>query len=91
MQTAAAKALDWMRQVVEFADGLHLANAEGSKAFISFDQDFIRAANTLGGIKVRALTPGAHRALREPAAGSRPDGDGKTQVEREGTECVGSG
>jgi hypothetical protein len=40
---------------VEFgSDGLHLAKAEGCEAFISFDQDFAKAANALGGIKVRA-------------------------------------
>jgi len=51
--TAAAKALDWMRQGVDFADGLHLAKAEGCDAFISFDQDFVKAANALGVIKVQ--------------------------------------
>lgn len=51
---AVAKALGWMRQGVDFADGLHLAKAEGCDAFISFDQDFAKAANALGGIKVRA-------------------------------------
>ncbi len=51
---AAAKALGWMRQGVDFADGLHLAKAEGCEAFISFDQDFAKAANALGGTKVRA-------------------------------------
>ena len=51
---AAAKALRWMRQGVDFADGLHLAKAEGCEAFVSFDQDFAKAANALGGIKVRA-------------------------------------
>src|SRR5258708_17410869 len=52
--SAAAKALGWMRQGVAFADGLHLAKAEGLPAFISFDQPFPQAANALGGIKVRA-------------------------------------
>ncbi len=52
--TAAAKALAWMRRGVDFADGLHLAKAEGCEAFITFDQDFAKAANTLGDIKVRA-------------------------------------
>ena len=50
---AAAKALGWMRQGVDFADGLHLAKAEGCEAFISFNQDFAKAANALGGVKVR--------------------------------------
>ncbi len=51
--TAAAKAVGWMRQGLDFADGLHLAKAEGCDALISFDQDFAKAANALGGIKVR--------------------------------------
>jgi predicted nucleic-acid-binding protein len=51
---AVAQALGWMRQGVDFADGLHLAKAEGCDAFISFDQGFAKAANALGDIKVRA-------------------------------------
>ncbi len=50
---AAAKALGWMRQGVDFADALHLAKAEGCDAFVSFDQDLAKAANALGGIKVQ--------------------------------------
>ena len=42
-----------MRQGVDFADALHLAKAEGCEAFISFDQDFAKAASALGSIKVR--------------------------------------
>ncbi len=52
--TCVAKALGWMRQGVDFADGLHLAKAEGCDVFVSFDQTFAKAANALGGIKVRA-------------------------------------
>src|ERR1700758_582104 len=52
--TAAAKALGWMPQGVDFADGLHLAEAEGCEAFISLDQNFVKAVNALGGIKARA-------------------------------------
>ncbi len=50
---AVAKALGWMRQCLDLADGLHLAKAEGCEAFISFHQDFAKTANALGGIKVR--------------------------------------
>lgn len=50
--TAAAKALGWTRQGMDFTDGLHLAKAEGCEAFISFDQDFAKAVNAIG--KVRA-------------------------------------
>jgi predicted nucleic acid-binding protein len=42
-----------MRQGVDFADGLHLAKAEGCDVFVSFDEAFAKAANALGGIKVR--------------------------------------
>jgi predicted nucleic-acid-binding protein len=51
---ATAKALNWMRRGVDFADGLHLAKAEGCDALISFDRNFAKVANGLGGIKVRA-------------------------------------
>jgi predicted nucleic-acid-binding protein len=50
---AVAKALGLMRQGIDFADALHLAKAEGCEAFISFDQDFVKAANAFGGIRVR--------------------------------------
>lgn len=49
-----ALALRWMGQGMDFADGLHLAKAEGCDAFITFDQSFARSANALGGTKVRA-------------------------------------
>jgi predicted nucleic-acid-binding protein len=51
---AVTKALGWVRQRVDFADGLHLAKAEACDAFVSFDRDLAAAANALGGIKVRA-------------------------------------
>jgi predicted nucleic acid-binding protein len=50
----AAKALDWTRAGLDFADALHLAKAEGCEAFVSFDQRFATVANTLSGVKVRA-------------------------------------
>jgi predicted nucleic acid-binding protein len=50
----AAKALDWTRAGLDFADALHLAKAEGCEAFVSFDQRFAAVANTLSGVKVRA-------------------------------------
>jgi predicted nucleic-acid-binding protein len=52
--SAAAKALGWMDKGLDFADGLHLAKAEGCEAFISFDREFAAVANALGGVKVRA-------------------------------------
>jgi predicted nucleic acid-binding protein len=50
----AAKALDWMRSGLDFADALHLAKAEGCEAFVSFDLRFADVANALSEVKVRA-------------------------------------
>lgn len=50
----AAKALEWMRSGLDFADALHLANAAGCEAFVSFDQRFAAMANALSEVKVRA-------------------------------------
>jgi predicted nucleic acid-binding protein len=49
-----ARALDWMEGGMDFADALHLTRADGCKALVSFDRRFVRAANRLGGVKVRA-------------------------------------
>ena len=55
----AAKALDWTRYGMDFADALHLATAQGCEAFVSFDQRLAAVANTLSDLKVRApLTDG---------------------------------
>ncbi len=51
--TVAARALDWTRSGMDFADALHLAKAEGCDAFVSFDQRFAAVANTLSEVKVR--------------------------------------
>jgi predicted nucleic-acid-binding protein len=50
---SAAKALDWTRRGMDFADALHLAKAQGCEAFVSFDQRFAAVANTLSEVKVR--------------------------------------
>jgi predicted nucleic-acid-binding protein len=49
-----AKALDWMKEGMDFADALHLVKAEGCEAFVSFDQSFAKTANMLSEVKVRA-------------------------------------
>ncbi len=49
-----ATALSWVSEGIDFADGLHLAKAEGCEAFISFDKEFAAAANGLDRLKVRA-------------------------------------
>jgi predicted nucleic-acid-binding protein len=51
----AAKALEWMRSGLDFADALHLAKAAGCEAFVSFDQRFASVANALSEVKVRRL------------------------------------
>ena len=50
----AAKALDWARHGMDFADALHLAKAQGCDAFISFDQRLVAVANAMSDLKVRA-------------------------------------
>jgi len=50
----AARALDWMRRGMDFADALHVAKAVGCEAFVSFDQRLVAVANALGDVKVRA-------------------------------------
>ena len=51
---AAAKALDWARRGMDFADALHLAKAQGCEAFVTFDQRFAAVANALSEVKVHA-------------------------------------
>ena len=52
--SAVAKAVGWVQQGIDFADGLHLAKAvEVCDAFVSFDRDFVKAASALDIIKVR--------------------------------------
>lgn len=54
----AAKALEWMRSGLDFADALHLVKAAKCEAFVSFDQRFAAVANTLSGVKVRVPSIG---------------------------------
>lgn len=51
----AGKALDWTVRGMDFADALHLANAQGFDAFVSLDRRLARTAKQLSGIEVRAL------------------------------------
>jgi predicted nucleic acid-binding protein len=51
----AARALGWLTKGLDFADALHLACADGCDALVSFDKNFAKAANALGGVKVQAL------------------------------------
>jgi len=50
-----AKALDWTASGMDFADALHLAKAQGSEAFLSFDRGLARVAKELSDVEVRTL------------------------------------
>jgi predicted nucleic acid-binding protein len=49
-----ATALDWIAGGMDFADALHLANAQGSDAFVTFDRGLAKKAKKLD-IAVRVL------------------------------------
>jgi predicted nucleic-acid-binding protein len=51
---STAKALDWSRRGMDFADALHLAKAQGCEVFVSFDQRLGAIANVIGEVRVRA-------------------------------------
>jgi predicted nucleic acid-binding protein len=51
---AATKALDWMAKGMDFADALHLATMPNCDAFVSFDKAFVKTANALRDLRVRA-------------------------------------
>jgi predicted nucleic acid-binding protein len=51
---SVAKAIQWAGEGMDFADALHLANAQSCDAFASFDRQFAKAANALSQVKVRA-------------------------------------
>lgn len=50
-----AKAFDWTAGGMDFADALHLANAQGSDAFVTFDRGLAKKAKKLSDIAVRVL------------------------------------
>lgn len=47
-----ARALDWMRRGMDFADALHLAKAEGRTAFLTFDRNLAKLAKMSGATPV---------------------------------------
>jgi predicted nucleic-acid-binding protein len=50
----AATALDRMEGGMDFADALHLGRADACDAFVTFDQQFMKAARAAGAEHVRA-------------------------------------
>jgi predicted nucleic-acid-binding protein len=53
---AVARAVDWLRRGMDFADALHLASSRHADAFVSFDVAMRRRASTLG-VKPPVVTP----------------------------------
>ena len=51
---ALSQALGWMNRM-DFADALHLAQADEAEAFLTFDRDFARAAADLSRVPIRLL------------------------------------
>jgi predicted nucleic-acid-binding protein len=49
-----AQAMGWMRQGMDFADGLHLAKADSCTMFLSFDQTLARLAKASDSTPVEA-------------------------------------
>lgn len=49
-----ATAIEWMRGGMDFADALHLVQAEGCSAFLTFDKKFAKAAKGRSAIPVEA-------------------------------------
>jgi predicted nucleic-acid-binding protein len=52
--TLVATALERVASGMDFADALHLGRAEACDGFVTFDQQFIRAARSAGVREVRA-------------------------------------
>jgi predicted nucleic acid-binding protein len=50
---AAAQALNWAEQGLDFADALHLAAAQPHDGFVTFDRALAKAARRLGALPVR--------------------------------------
>jgi len=50
-----AKALDWMAGGMDFADALHLASAQESDEFVTFDRGLAKKARKLSDFTVRVL------------------------------------
>ena len=50
-ELAVAKALDWSREGLDFADALHLASAGNAKQFATFDRKLAKQAKSLTGLE----------------------------------------
>lgn len=52
-----AQALDWMDEGMDFADALHLGNADGCQAFLTFDRKLAKVAKERTSVSVQAPQP----------------------------------
>src|SRR3546814_9381002 len=55
-----ARAIEWLRDGVDFADALHLAKAGDCDVFLSFDRKLDKVARTRAPIPVRSQIGRAH-------------------------------
>jgi predicted nucleic-acid-binding protein len=54
-EPAVAKALDWSKGGLDFADALHLASAAKAEQFATFDRKLVKRAQPLTGLTVVSL------------------------------------
>jgi predicted nucleic-acid-binding protein len=54
-ELAVAKALDWSRDGLDFADALHLASAGNAKRFATFDRKLAKQAKRLTGLETLSI------------------------------------
>jgi len=54
-ETAVAKALEWFREGLDFADALHLASAGNASQFATFDGKLARQAGRLTALEMVSL------------------------------------
>lgn len=47
-----AKAMEWHRKGLDFADALHLATSQGQSLFVTFDAKLVKKAKGLSGCRV---------------------------------------
>jgi predicted nucleic-acid-binding protein len=50
-ELAVAKALEWLREGLDFADALHLASAGNARQFATFDRKLAKLAKPLTGLE----------------------------------------
>jgi predicted nucleic-acid-binding protein len=54
-ELAVAKALDWFKEGLDFADALHLASAGNARRFATFDRKFAKQAQGTATLEIISL------------------------------------